>query len=352
MSRFTSRGYSSSDTSGQSSDDDDDASSPTFKKRKRSSSTYSLSSPSKTDRLLCTISSHSGSVLTLRFSTSATILASASDDSHVLLYAKSTSSSPMLRGNLTNQAENIEHWNRIRICRGHNLDVVGLAWAPDDSHLISCSLDSDAPICVWRLNFDGSNDGPSPHTRMTRDAGSAAMDMQGRNMKSIILQPDKILGVKEHTSTVKGVTFDPAGKYIASSGDDPSLCIWRAFDDWGLESRIDASSGIFQQEGGSSGGSSSAAAAAEISSLANLSMFRRISFAPDGTHVCATNAMLRKKNIAAMVSRDGWGVSAGGGGASGSVSGGGGEKNVAGAVNLIGHKQHNYNNRGSMLLWM
>ena len=74
-------------------------------------------------------------------------------------------------------------------------------------------------------------------------------------------------------------------------------------------------------------------------SLANLSMFRRISFAPDGTHVCATNAMLRKKNIAAIVSRDGWGVSAGGGGASGSVSGGGGEKNVAGAANLIGHKQ-------------
>ena len=38
--------------------------------------------------------------------------------------------------------DEVEHWQRIRECRGHGIDAVGLAWAPDDSHLVSCSLDS------------------------------------------------------------------------------------------------------------------------------------------------------------------------------------------------------------------
>ena len=325
MAQFSSKGYvstdagtsegetdasSGSDENGNDSDKSSIISNSSSRKRKRNellkegngnsnsnSNSNSNGKITSKQRLLCKISSHSGSVLTLRFSTSHKILASAGDDSHVILYAQSSSPNLALTGNLMEDSDNLEHWNRIRICRGHNLDVVGLAWAPDDSHLISCSLDSDAPICVWRMDFDDNgHEFPTDQTQAHKT----------------IMQPYKILGVKEHTSTVKGVAFDPAGKYIASSGDDPSLCIWRAFDDWGLESRIDSSSGIFQQD---------------VQSLANLSLFRRISFAPDGTHICTTNAMLRKKNIAAMVSRDGWGVSA--------------KKNanVAGAANLVGHKQ-------------
>lgn len=295
MAHYSSKGYSSSEAS------DADADTNSVSSNEKPSTTDGAKKRKRNDleedqggntRLLCKMSSHSGSVLSLRFSTSHTILASAGDDSHVILYTQSAAGNLAHSGNLIDTSDNVENWSRVRICRGHNLDVVGLAWAPDDSHLISCSLDSDAPICVWRMDFDKHGHAP--------------------NGSNTIMQPYKILGVKEHTSTVKGVAFDPAGKYVASSGDDPSLCIWRAFDDWGLESRVDSSSGIFQQD---------------VQSLANLSMFRRISFAPDGTHVCATNAMLRKKNIAAMVSRDGWGVSAKK------------NSNVAGAANLVGHKQ-------------
>lgn len=262
------------------------------------------------DRLLSVIAAHSGSVLTVRFSTSGKVLASAGDDAHVLLFMQSSSKCLSTSGNLMTEdhGENLEHWNRIRICRGHNLDVVGLAWAPDDSHLVSCSLDSDAPICVWKMNHLSMEHGQEGSSQQQQQQ---KQQHQQQQYNSMIMQPYKVLGVKEHTSTVKGVAFDPAGKYIVSSGDDPAICIFRAFDDWGLEQRIDATSGIFQQD---------------VQSLANLSMFRRISFSPDGTHVCATNAMVRKKNIAAMVGRSGWGVSAK-------------KIDVSSAANLVGHKQ-------------
>jgi protein HIRA/HIR1 len=249
MAHYSSKGYSSSEAS------DADADTNSVSSNEKPSTTDGAKKRKRNDleedqggntRLLCKMSSHSGSVLSLRFSTSHTILASAGDDSHVILYTQSAAGNLAHSGNLIDTSDNVENWSRVRICRGHNLDVVGLAWAPDDSHLISCSLDSDAPICVWRMDFDKHGHAP--------------------NGSNTIMQPYKILGVKEHTSTVKGVAFDPAGKYVASSGDDPSLCIWRAFDDWGLESRVDSSSGIFQQD---------------VQSLANLSMFRRISFAPD-----------------------------------------------------------------------
>jgi protein HIRA/HIR1 len=247
-------------------------------------------SRSHVDRLLCTLSAHTGSsVLAVRFSTSGKFLASAGDDAAVCIYAPTTNTtSQSTGGNLSDQTEN---WSRVKLCRGHTLDVVGLAWSPDDLHLVSCSLDSDAPIVVWRL------------TDLTSD--------ERRVQAHILCQPHKILGRKEHTSTVKGVTFDPAGSYLASSGDDPAVCIWRAHDDWGLEKRIDASSGIFREWNDVPVGQT---------------LFRRISWSTDGSYICSTNSSIQNKHVASTISREGWTVS--------------GPKTVAsGAANLVGHKQ-------------
>lgn len=233
-------------------------------------------------RLLCTLSAHTGSsVLAVRFSPSGRYLASAGDDGAVCIYAPSGQS----------------QWSRIRLCRGHGLDVVDLAWAPDDSHLVSCSLDSETPIIVWKLN-----DLAVP-------------------TKSMICNPFKVLGKDIHTSTVKGVDFDPAGSYFASSGDDPAVCIWRAHDDWGLEQRIDASSGIFRTWRNES--------TDDVQTLSsNQSLFRRLSWSTDGSFLCSTNAVVRNKNVASTISREGWNVSSG---ADAIASNG--------AANLVGHKQ-------------
>jgi protein HIRA/HIR1 len=243
---------------------------------------------SKHHRLLCSLSAHTGSsVLCVRFSTSGQYLASSGDDAVVCVYALSTATTSL------DQQHHAEHWTRIKLCRGHTLDVVGLAWAPDDSHLVSCSLDSDAPIIVWKLT-----------DLAERRSHSAA---------NVLCNPYKILGKNIHTSTVKGVTFDPAGTYLASSGDDPAVCIWRAHDDWGLEKRID--DGIFRKWKEDN-----------VQELSSQTLFRRLSWSTDGTYICSTNATVKNKHVASTISREGWSVS-------------NNKSATAGAANLVGHKQ-------------
>ena len=242
-------------------------------------------------RLLCTLSAHTGSsVLAVRFSTTGKYLASAGDDTAVCIYTKATGH---YQSNLENNS--VEQWTRIKLCRGHGLDAVGLAWAPDDSHLVSCSLDSDTPIIVWKVTDLAMNERPT-HA-------------------NVICNPYKVLGKGIHTSTVKGVTFDPAGTYLASSGDDPSICVWRAHDDWGLERKIDANSGIFRswKEG-------------DAQALSSQTLFRRLSWSTDGAYICSTNSVVKNKHVASTVSRDGWAVSSN-------------QSAGAGAANLVGHKQ-------------
>eukprot|EP00980_Cylindrotheca_fusiformis_P029486 scaffold23481_cov203-Cylindrotheca_fusiformis.AAC.1 len=257
------------------------------------------------DRLLCTLSAHTGSsVLAVRFSNSGQYLASAGDDAAVCIYTKSNTGGGGGGGGNLESSVVVEHWNRIKLCRGHALDAVGLAWAPDDSHLVSCSLDSNTPIIVWKLtdlatnNTNSQNRGPTHYS-------------------NVLCNPYKVLGKGMHTSTVKGVTFDPAGTYLASSGDDPSVCIWRAHDDWGLERRIDASSGIFRRWKENNEAQSF---------LSSQSLFRRLSWSTDGAYICSTNAVVKNKHVASTISREGWAVS-------------NSKSTASGAANLVGHKQ-------------
>lgn len=43
--------------------------------------------------------------------------------------------------------------------------------------------------------------------------------------------------LKGHTGLVKGVSWDPVGKYIGSQSDDKTVRIWRT-SDWSLEKVI------------------------------------------------------------------------------------------------------------------
>lgn len=258
-------------------------------------------------RLITTLTGHSGhSVLAVRFSTHGHCIATGGDDGMVMVYTVPTAAAVSEHA-LTAAGSSSAvaatggggtYWPRKHICSGHNLDVIDLAWAPDDSVLVSCSLDSHHPICVWTVG----------HTT----TGSSS---------SLRLAPFRVLGANEHTSTVRGVTFDPAGSYFATSGDDPALCVWRAHDDWGLEARI---TDIF-------GGTNSAQSGTAPSTFAAPTFVRRLSWSTDGTFVCCTNAVVKHRHVAATVNRQGW--------ESAATSKGGSQSSASAAANLVGHKQ-------------
>ncbi|CAB1319283.1 unnamed protein product [Coregonus sp. 'balchen'] len=74
------------------------------------------------------------------------------------------------------------------LCQMDNhLDVMDVAWSPHDVWLASCSVDNT--IVIW-------------------------------NARKF---PEIVASLKGHTGLVKGLTWDPVGKYIASQADDHSL---------------------------------------------------------------------------------------------------------------------------------
>ena len=76
--------------------------------------------------------------------------------------------------------------------RPREVQLADLAWAPDDTKLATCSLDNC--VMVWDVTA---------------------------------LQ---LIATLRHTSMVKGVAWDPMGKYISSASDDKSVAIWRCAD--------------------------------------------------------------------------------------------------------------------------
>ena len=74
---------------------------------------------------------------------------------------------------------NPENWRTRLVLRGHSNNVVDLAWSPDDARLASASIDNG--VCIW-------------------DAASGQLQRR----------------LDYHTSFVKGLAWDPVGTYLAT----------------------------------------------------------------------------------------------------------------------------------------
>ncbi|KAJ3331686.1 HIR complex subunit [Blyttiomyces sp. JEL0837] len=196
-------------------------------------------------RLLATLSSHSGAVLCVRWSNgNARFLASGSDDFKVVIWDQDKSG---YRTSSFGESEAaVESWRPAKVLFGHESDVVDLAWSQENEYLASCGLDSH--IFIW--------DGQSF---------------------------EKLKKLDAHTEFVKGITWDPVGKYMATQSDDKTVKIWRV-SDWAVEHEISE----------------------PYETASSPTFFRRLSWSPDGSAIVTANGENGNVPVAPVISRDDW----------------------------------------------
>ncbi|KAI7876516.1 WD40 repeat-like protein [Lichtheimia hyalospora FSU 10163] len=197
-------------------------------------------------KLLCTLARHSGAVLCVRWSNNeGHYLASSSDNDNVIIIWESEGDS--FATTVFGSSEvNYETWRPKQYLRGHDSDVQDLAWSRDNEYLASGSVDGS--VIVWNgTTFD------------------------------------QVRRIEEQGGFVKGITWDPVGKFIAAQYDNKMLKIWRT-SDWNLEQEIRA----------------------PFVNAPSTTFFRRLSWAPTGTQIVTANATNGAHCVAAIISREEW----------------------------------------------
>ncbi|QQP57887.1 Protein HIRA [Caligus rogercresseyi] len=152
---------------------------------------------SSSPKLLSQMDHHLACVNTVRWSHSGRFLASGGDDKIVIIWEQS----PYSQGSSLLGGSNAEYWKVKYTLRRHDGDILDLAWSVGDSFIATASVDNS--IIIW-------------------------------NAEKL---PEVIKILKGHTGLVKGVIFDPVGKYLASQSDDKTMRLWRTTD-WEVDTYL------------------------------------------------------------------------------------------------------------------
>lgn len=217
------------------------------------------SNPSYTKpKQLASLSYHSGTVHSVRFSPNGKYLASGADDKILCVYTLEPG--PVAHTTFgSKEAPAVENWRIFRRLIGHDNDVQDLGWSCDGSILISVGLDSK--VVVW--------------------SGSTF---------------EKLKTLAQHQSHVKGITFDPANKYFATASDDRSIKVYRFTSPPPNATAHDQTSNFTLEK--------SVTAPFDTSPLTTY--FRRCSWSPEGAHIAAANATNGRVASVAIINRGTW----------------------------------------------
>ena len=198
------------------------------------------------DRVATLVDHRGKPVNVARFSNSGRFIASGGDNHLVLIHELRPSNGITTGGSFGSSVKNIENWVMCITLTGHSNNVVDLGWSPDDSMVASCSLDNT--VRIWDT-----------------------------------LRGTLLTVLQEHTSFVKGVVWDPVGKYIASQSDDRSVVI-RTVEGWETVSVVKEPF---------------------VKAVWN-TFSTRLDWCPDGSHITAVNTYQSPKNTAAILMRGSW----------------------------------------------
>ncbi|KAF2656506.1 Hira-domain-containing protein [Lophiostoma macrostomum CBS 122681] len=208
---------------------------------------------------LAAISHHTGTIHTVRFSSHGKYLASGADDKVVCVYALDPNAPAHASTFGSNEPPPVENWRVVRRLIGHENDVQDIGWSYDSSILVSVGLDSK--VVVW-----------SGHTF------------------------EKLKTLSNHQSHVKGITFDPANKYFATSSDDRTVKIYRFTSPPPNATPQDQVNNFMLETTISS----------PFLTSPLTTYFRRCSWSPDGAHIAAANAVNGPVSSVAIISRGTW----------------------------------------------
>ncbi|KAI9888717.1 MAG: HIR complex subunit [Vezdaea aestivalis] len=208
---------------------------------------------------LASMSHHSGTIHVVRFSPNGRFLASGADDKFICIYTLDPNPPPHTGTFGSNEQPPVENWRIFRRIVGHDNDIQDLAWAHDSSILVSVGLDSK--VVIW-----------SGHTF------------------------EKLKTLSNHQSHVKGVTFDPAGKYFATASDDRTIKVFRYTPPGPNATSHDQASNFVLE--------ATITKPFEHSPLTTY--FRRCSWSPDGNHIAAANAVNGPVSSVAIIDRGQW----------------------------------------------